>query len=285
MSENLCIFVPKMRNIEAKMAAFTDAGLYEQDRHIDFEPEEHVYLYDGRRRLLPVSSLIAYFFEPFDAQQQALRQWERNRIPVEESLTKWERIGKMASEVGTFVHEQTENWFRDGTFETVCPFCFRGKTEEISVEHEKQQFLCFVRDYHVRPYRQEWPVYDLEMNVAGTIDMICRNSDGMFTIYDWKRSKKVVNAYGQPITEAFGGKTSLNGITLPDTSYYHYCLHQNLYRYMLESHYGIRVAGMNLVVLCPDYPTYYVTPVPRMDSIISQIVAICRERDLGRQLL
>lgn len=28
-----------MRNIEAKMAAFTDAGLYEQDAHIDFEPE------------------------------------------------------------------------------------------------------------------------------------------------------------------------------------------------------------------------------------------------------
>ena len=57
-----------MRNIEAKMAAFTDAGLYEQDSHIDFEAEEHIYLYDGSRQLLPVSSLIAYFFEPFDAQ-------------------------------------------------------------------------------------------------------------------------------------------------------------------------------------------------------------------------
>ena len=125
----------------------------------------------------------------------------------------------------------------------------------------------------------------LEMNVAGTIDMICRNDDGTFTIFDWKRSKKVVNALGQPITEAFAGKTSLNGITLPDTSYYHYCLQQNLYRHMLESHYGIRIAGMNLVVLCPDYPTYFVAPVPRMDSIISQIVAICRDRDLGHQLL
>ncbi len=25
------------------MAAFTDAGLYEQDSHIDFEAEEHIY--------------------------------------------------------------------------------------------------------------------------------------------------------------------------------------------------------------------------------------------------
>ena len=274
-----------MRHIEEKMAAFTDAGLYEQDAHIDFVPEGHVYLYDGQRQLLPVSSLIAYFFEPFDAQQQAKRQWERYRIPVEESLTKWERIGRMASEVGTFVHEQTERWFKDGTFETVCPFCFRGKTEEVSVEREKQQFLCFIRDYDIHPYRQEWPVYDLEIGVAGTIDMICREADGTFTIYDWKRSKKVVNALGQPIVEAFGGKTSINGITLPDTSFYHYCLQQNLYRYMLETHYGICVSGMNLVVLCPDYPTYFVAPVPRMDALIRQIVTICRDRDLGHQLL
>ena len=53
-----------MRNIEAKMAAFTDAGLYAQDAHIDFEPEGHIYLCDGCNQLLPVSSLVGYFFEP-----------------------------------------------------------------------------------------------------------------------------------------------------------------------------------------------------------------------------
>ena len=214
-----------------------------------------------------------------------MRHWERYRIPVEETLDKWARNGRMAAEVGTFVHEQTENWFRDGTFNTVCPFCYNGKTEHVSVEHEKQQFLCFVRDYGIRPYRQEWPVYDLDMNVAGTIDMICHNADGTFTIYDWKRSKKVVDALGQPITEAFAGKTSINGITLPDTSYYHYCLQQNLYRHMLETHYGIRIAGMNLVVLCPDYSDDHVAPVPIMDGLVQQIAAICRNENLGTQLL
>jgi hypothetical protein len=278
-------FASEMRHIEAKMAAFTDAGLYEQDSHIDFESEEHVYLYDGSQRLLPVSTLVGYFFEPFDAQQQAIRQWERNRIPIEETLDKWERIGKMACEVGTFVHEQTENWFRDGSFETSCPFSYKGKTEMVSVEREKQQFLCFVRDYGIRPYRQEWPVFDLETNVAGTIDMICREADGTFAIYDWKRSKKVVNAYGQPIVEAFAGKTDLRGLNLPDTSFYHYCLQQNLYRYMLQKNYGIRVNSLSLVVLCPDYPTYFVAKVPIMDNVIQQIVSICRERDLGHQLL
>ena len=291
--------------IQEKMQSFTDAGLYEQDQYIDFEPEGHIYFYrregekeersegekEGRReggkerRLLPVSSLIAYFFEHFDAQAAAQRQWERYGTPIEESLAKWERIGKLASEVGTFVHEQTENYFRDGTFETGYDFEYGGVVEHITVEKEKQFFLHFIEDFKIRPYRQEWPVYDLDLNIAGTIDMVCREADGEFTIYDWKRSTKVVNVLGQPIVEAFCGRTGFNGISLPDTPYYHYCMQQNLYRYMLESHYGIRIKAMNLVVLCPDYPTYFVVPVPKMDEVIGQIISACHEKDLGHKLL
>jgi hypothetical protein len=268
-----------------KMLRFTDAGLYEQDQYIDFEPEGHIYTYKGDTKLLPVSSLIAYFFEPFDAEAAAQRQWERYHIPVEESLTKWKRIGCLACEVGTFLHEQTEHFFQEGFFDTDYTFCFQDKEEQISIEREKQHFLCFVEDYKIQPYRQEWPVYDTGLNIAGTIDMICKEADGTFTIYDWKRSGKVVNLYGQPIVEAFGGKMSLNGINLPDTAFYHYCLQQNLYRYMLETHYGIRVRGMNLVVLCPDYPTYYVAQVPRMEEVVAQVIDICHQRDLGHRLL
>ena len=271
--------------MQEKMASFTDAGLYEQDQYIDFEPEEHIYTYKGVVQLLPVSSLIAYFFEHFDAQAAARRLWERKGIPIEESLAKWERIGKMACEVGTFVHEQTENYFRDGSFETDYAFEFGGAVEHISVEQEKQHFLHFVKDYQIQPYRQEWPVFDTELNIAGTIDMICREADGEFTIYDWKRSSKVVNTLGQPIVEAFGGKTGFNGITLPDTAFFHYCIQQNLYRYMLEKNYGIRVKAMNLVVLCPDYPTYFVAPVPKMDEVLQQIIAVGHQQDLGHRLL
>ena len=157
--------------------------------------------------------------------------------------------------------------------------------ESVSVEREKQQFLHFVSDYAIKPYRQEWPVFDIDLNIAGTIDLICRESDGEFVIYDWKRSRKVVDAQGNPIKQAFGGRTSINGISIPDTSFYHYCIQQNLYRYMLQQHYGIRVKAMNLVVLCPDYADYRVVGVPIMDELISQIVTICRSQQLGKRLL
>ena len=283
---------PRSKEIEEKMQRFTDSGKYAQDLYIDFDPEQHVYTVwsqesgvGSQKRLLPVSSLIAYFFEQFDAQAAAQRQLERYGIPIEESLKKWERIGKMACEVGTFVHEQTENYFRDGSFGTVYPFTFDGTTEQISVEKERQHFLHFVKDYDIHPYRQEWPVYDMELNIAGTIDMVCQMDDGELIIYDWKRSAKLVNTLGQPIVEAFGGRRSLNGISLPDTPFYHYCIQQNLYRYMLEAHYGVRVKEINLVVLCADYPTYFVVNVPKMDELIEQIIAVCHEKDLGHRLL
>ena len=95
----------------------------------------------------------------------------------------------------------------------------------------------------------------------------------------------MVNPLGQPIVDAFGGRTGINGMTLPDTAYYHYCLQQNLYRYMLEAHYDVRVKAMNLVVLCPDYPTYFVAPVPKMDDVIQQVIAVCKMKDLGHSLL
>ena len=275
----------KSDDMKEKMSTFKDAGHYEQDAFIDFEPEEHIYIYKGIKRMLPVSSLIAYFFEEFQALPQAENQLRRNGTPVEESLDKWAKSGKTASEVGTFVHLQTENYFQRGFFETEYELKFGNHTETISVEQEKLHFLHFIRDYAIEPYRQEWPVYDKDLNIAGTIDLICKEDDGEYTIYDWKRSSKVVNAQGQPIVEGFRGKMSYNGISLPDTSFYHYCIQQNLYRYMLEKHYGIKVKAMNLVVLCPDYPTYYVAPVPKMDKLIAEIVAICTQRDLGHKLL
>ena len=276
---------PRTQDMQEKMASFKDAGRYAQDADIDFEPEEHIYIYKGKERMLSVSALAGYFFDGFDALAAAERQMQYKGIPVEEALDTWDRTGCMASEVGTFMHAQTENYFHDGTFDTIYPFSHNGQTEPISIETEKEYFLQFVSDYGIEPYRQEWPVYDKELNVAGTIDLTCRNDDGSITIYDWKRSTKVVNGIGQPIVEAFGGKMSFNGINLPDTPFYHYCVQQNLYRYMLEQHYGVKVRATNLVVLHPTYPSYYVAQVPRMDDLVSKIIGVCKKLDLGHRLL
>ena len=79
----------KSDDMKEKMATFRDAGCYEQDAFIDFEPEEHIYIYKGIVRMLPVSSLIAYFYDEFQALPQAENQFRRYGTPVEDSLDKW----------------------------------------------------------------------------------------------------------------------------------------------------------------------------------------------------
>ena len=167
----------KTADMLEKMTTFRDAGRYAQDADIDFEPDEHIYIYKGIKRMLSVSALISYFFDEFQALSQAENQWRYKGTPVEESLDKWAKAGRLASEVGTFVHLQTENYFQRGFFETECKLQFGSETEVVSVEQEKLHFLHFIRDYQIEPYRQEWPVYDKDLNIAGTIDLICQNDD------------------------------------------------------------------------------------------------------------
>lgn len=268
-----------------KMVNFTDSGVYERDKYIDFSPFEHIYIYKGIEQLLPVSSLVAYFFEKFNALEQAERKSVRCHMPVEYYLKLWDKIGKLASEVGTFVHLQTENYFKNGKFETEYQFEYEGKVETINVKKEKEHFLNFIKDFSIIPYRQEWTIYDVDLNIAGTIDLICKEDDGEYSIYDWKRSSKIIDAFGRINVRGFNDKMSFNGINVPDTAYYHYCIQQNLYRYMLEKNYGINIKSMNLVVLCPEYSKYYKVNVPVMDEVIGSIISVCKEKNLGHRLL
>ena len=43
----------------------------------------------------------------------------------------------------------------------------------------------------LKPYRTEWTVYDEDMKLSGSIDMVYENPDGTLMIYDWKRSKEI----------------------------------------------------------------------------------------------
>lgn len=288
-NERKCQLLVKKATISKEMTEkilnFTDSGVYERDKYIDFTPYEHIYIHKGEKQLLPVSSLVAYFFEKFNALEQAEKKAKRCSAPAEYFLTQWDRLGKLASEVGTFVHLQTENYFKNKKFETEYQFEYEGIVETINVEKEKEHFLSFIKDFSIIPYRQEWPIYDTDLNIAGTIDLICKENDGEFSIYDWKRSKKIIDIFGNPIIIGFNNKMSFNGINVPDTSYYHYCIQQNLYRYMLEKNYGIKIKSMNLVVLCPEYPQYYKINVPFMDEVIDAIVNVCKEKNLGHRLL
>ena len=92
----------------------------------------------------------------------------------------------------------------------------------------------------IEPYRTEWKVYDDDFKLSGTIDILFRkkNDPSVFYLCDWKRSKKQ-----------------------GDTNDYRYIVQLNLYKFILEKNYGIRIHKMYLVYFHPENISYNIVYV------------------------
>lgn len=232
-----------------------------RDERIQFHAKSHKYFIDG----VPVpsaSALIRKFFPEFDALGAAGKLRPSNPLygmSVDEIVANWNDKGKEASDKGTILHEQIENYYLG---------------DEYNLTDEFWLFESFATDHSfLEPYRCEWRIFDEEFGLAGTIDFIAENEDKL-EMYDWKRSKKVVDpSSGKPIETDKWGKQGIGRLAnIDDTSYNHYCLQQSLYRFILEKNYGIEISKMFLVVIHPDYPKYYKVEVPYLQNYVAYIL-------------
>ena len=244
---------------------------FEQDGKLSFNEEEHRYML-GDVEMRSVSNVVGMFFREFDAVAISLKKCCGNELEAKKLREVWESKGAVASQAGTFVHKQIEDYLNGKTTpELLCDVYYNGEyvkcSQTIDISREWNYFKAFERNVRFVPFRTEWRVFDADSRMAGTIDFVCECADGTYEMYDWKRSNKV-----DP-TERNPWANGMNGLEhLTDTSYIHYCLQQNLYRYMLEKNYGIKISRMNLVVLHPDMPTYRVVPVPVMEREVATIL-------------
>ena len=242
---------------------------YSLDNRLGFEPKEHIYILDGVIRLKAVSDVVAHFFCPFNILEQSKRYANKYGMSQSEVIEMWDAKGVESRNVGTFLHEQIENQLKGKRVLFDYPFEYDGEIvnykKTVSIKKEFDYFLDFMRDSGVKPFRSEWRIFDERNKIAGTIDLICRNGS-QFDIYDWKRSTK---ASPNEIVWQHG----MNGLEhVPDISFYKYALQQNLYKYILENNYGVKINKMYLVVLHPEYGRYVKYEVPRIDKEISIIL-------------
>lgn len=251
---------------------------FAQDNDIRFISDGHKYLLSDNTELTPVSRVVHFYFKEFDAEYWAKRKSAQFNLSVEHILDNWELNRERASETGTFMHSQIEGYYNgDKGMDTLYHFSYHSdyndREEDISIVDEIDYFRKFDADYKLKPFRTEWVVFDRKIKVAGTIDLLARNDDETFDIYDWKRSKSLIDNYGDVIKENKFHDTGINGLEkVPDTAYWHYVIQQNLYRYLLQTNYGIKVRAMHLVVLHPDNKRYHVIDVPECDGLIERIV-------------
>lgn len=231
---------------------------HDRDSRIKFYPEPHIYTIDGIQAP-SVTTVISKFFPEFDTERWAAHSAKKEGLTVDEIKHRWSAISEDAAKAGGYLHEQIENYFLKVPYD--------GTSKEFNF------FLDFKGDHsHLEPFRTEWRIFDEEYNVAGTIDLVAKNN-GVYEIYDWKRSKNVVDENtGNPITV----NKYQSGIgplaRTPDTSFYRYVLQQSMYKYILEKHYDITIANMYIVIFYPDYDRYYKYKTPDFSKGVKAIL-------------
>jgi ATP-dependent exoDNAse (exonuclease V) beta subunit len=239
-----------------------------RDASIVFDEPTHVYTVNGTSKgYISCTKFLHEFFPHFDPdaiikKMMASPKWSQSKyfgMTANDIKGGWNANGAAASGAGTAMHLAIEQ-FLHGHSELIEP--------EVLTTPEWKYFTNFWSDVSedLVPYRSEWEVWSEEHRLAGSIDMIFyRKSDDSYVIYDWKRSKEIKkeNTFGT----GYGPVSHL-----PDANYWHYTLQLNVYRWFLETFYGLRISDMYIVIFHPDNTNYKRFRLNRLDEEVQGMV-------------
>jgi hypothetical protein len=178
-------------------------------------------------------------------------------------LSLWTALGERASGRGTYVHRQAELHCNSEAFEETV---------------EMKQYLRFREDHpHLKPYRTEWSVFSYAHGgshiVAGQIDgLYLDERSGEYEMIDYKVTAHELspdNPYEKFGTYPFN--------TLPDTPWGHYCAQQQIYKYILEKEYGVRVKSCRLLRLHSSIDEYQLVDVLEQQSAVAALFDRCAD--------
>jgi hypothetical protein len=260
-----------------------------RDARVRFDEAAHKYYIDGARYPSSVSGLMHEYFPQFDAAatvEKYFQSWARNRsskyasligflrarleLPDElakrEIVRHWSASGARASGDGTDTHLQIELSLNDEAHNAESP--------------EFKQYLAWRA---TRPtwkrYRTEWSVFSEPELICGQIDSLWVDDEGAFHMADWKRVKEMKK-------EGFRGECGFEPLqTLANTNLGHYTLQQNVYAWMLEQHYGLKVATLCLVQVHPELDAFQEHALPRIDAQVEVIMERRRARVAAGELV
>ena len=89
---------------------------FEQDGKLDFNEAEHIYSLPGVGVFRSVSGVVGMFFREFDAVAISLKKCCGNETEAAKLREVWESKGAIASQAGTFLHKQIEDYLNGKEF-------------------------------------------------------------------------------------------------------------------------------------------------------------------------
>ena len=259
-----------------------------RDKRITFDEPTHIYtietidkpsghkIYDSG--FTSVTTWNHSHFGEFNSEKaitlmMSSKKWPENKyygMTSQQIKDAWKQNGDKASRAGTLMHNDIE--------------CYYNNVDVSNDSIEYKYFQDFEKTRtqlggfgeNLIPYRTEWMVFDEQLRLSGSIDMIYEDKDdGTLQIYDWKRCKEIkkTNFWKNSHTECINH--------LPDSNYWHYSLQLNTYKAILERNYGKKVTDLYLVVLHPDNNTYKRIKVPILKQEIDDLFEL-RKNELKK---
>ena len=258
-----------------------------RDANIQFFEKGHKYtiLTEPNVKYTSVTTWNHTHFEQFDADKiienmMKGKGWKQGHkywgLTPNQIKAQWNSNKDAVSGAGTDLHYEIECFQNDKRFQ----FDYTNKElYEVYMSDNKelhdfkaiewQYFINFVRDFpQLKPFRTEWLIYDDDVKISGSIDMVYENPDGTLSIYDWKRCKNITkinnfNKFGLPPEICH----------LPDSNFWHYALQLNTYKAILENKYGKIIKELFLVRLHPDAEekTYELIKLPDLSTEIKEL--------------
>jgi hypothetical protein len=283
------------------------ANPHPRDALIEFDAGPHKYTCAGEANYTSVTTWNHSHFKQFDADAIITKMMANKRTwpnspyygkTREEIKTGWDKNRDEAAQLGTDMHYGIECYYRGETPLTphVGVDGGEGRVDggECRVDGGEGRvdggggdganasavlsphFLAFLADHpHLIPYRTEWMIFNEDVRLAGSIDMVyaAGDNDNEVMIYDWKRCKDIKK------TNGFGDFALTDCIAhLPDTNFWHYALQLNTYKAILEAKYDKKVTRMCLVCLHPNLPSYQLLVVPDLSKELADLFALRKQQ-------
>jgi ATP-dependent exoDNAse (exonuclease V) beta subunit len=196
------------------------------ENNISLDEDSHVYsLNEKNIEFTSVTTYISDFFEKFNQIEVAKKLIKTSMKYAHRSIDDIIEDWNVSRDYGTFVHKQIENHFKGISDAT-----------DMKAKHGVQWLVNFTEnricDIHV-----EKIIFSEELKLAGTMDVLIylKESDE-YIIIDWKTNKKID-------TRSFRNKMGTHHITsnIEDCKYNVYAFQLSLYRYLLETYYGLKI--------------------------------------------
>lgn len=245
-----------------------------RDQLIEFNEKEHIYTYKPTgEHFTSGTYFIHYFFPEFNPssvidKMMASHKWNKSPyfgMTKQEIIKKWEDDGLKSSILGTRMHLLIENYLQKTKVKNGWKGLHKEKKQFKNVKHRLNKL-------GYRPYRMEWRIFSEDYKLAGTLDCLWKHKyEDEYILIDWKRCKeiKLNNRY----------EKALSPIKKYDNcNYIQYSLQLNLYKWILETYYGINIKHM---WLCSFYPTQekeVVHIIPNMNIEIQKMLQVWKNK-------